>query len=76
MTYRVPLTREDAGILEWESLVGELGYTGYDIKCYVESRNYADFFVSVTTLRVVLDELDARMRAERDKANIESLTRG
>ena len=75
MTYRIPLSPEDARVLEWESLVGEVNYTGEDLKRHVESRNYADFAVDVKTLRAVLDELERRMDGERDKANLKSLSR-
>lgn len=74
MTYRIPLSPEDARVLEWESLVGEIKYTGEDLKRHVEARDYADFAVDVKTLRAVLDELERRMTNERNVKTIASLS--
>ena len=61
---RDPLTAGQARPLEWETVVGLIGFTAEDIQRSVNERNYALFDLSVSDLRVLLDEISERMTKE------------
>lgn len=63
-TIRKAMKRDEAAILEWETLVGIVTYAAQDIKRAVEDRDYARFRVESADMRTALDELQSRLDSE------------